>query len=132
MSQKRKGDTAVITDKERKNREELAAYRRRELFRLMRENPELPVVPLVDWEITGDDNGYWLGAWGSARIDEYLLISNREEVVFKNDDDVLDVLERYLSDEEFEKLPETEEECRPFYDALPWTKAIIVYINPHD
>ena len=54
MSQKRKGDTAVITDKERKNREE------------------------------------------------------------------------------FEKLPETEEECRPFYDALPWTKAIIVYINPHD
>lgn len=132
MSQKRKGDTAVITDKERKNREELAAYRRRELFRLMRENPELPVVPMVDWEITGDDNGYWLGAWGSARIDEYLLISNREEVVFKNDDDVLDVLERYLSDEEFEKLPETEEECRPFYDALPWTKAIIVYINPHD
>lgn len=93
MSQKRKGDTAVITDKERKNREELAAYRRRELFRLMRENPELPVVPMVDWEITGDDNGYWLGAWGSARIDEYLLISNREEVVFKNDDDVLDVLE---------------------------------------
>lgn len=79
MSQKRKGDTAVITDKERKNREELAAYRRRELFRLMRENPELPVVPMVDWEITGDDNGYWLGAWGSARIDEYLLISNREE-----------------------------------------------------
>lgn len=78
MSQKRKGDTAVITDKERKNREELAAYRRRELFRLMRENPELPVVPMVDWEITGDDNGYWLGAWGSARIDEYLLISNRE------------------------------------------------------
>lgn len=57
MSQKRKGDTAVITDKERKNREELAAYRRRELFRLMRENPELPVVPMVDWEITGDDNG---------------------------------------------------------------------------
>lgn len=125
MSQKRKGDTAVITDKERKNREELAAYRRRELFRLMRENPELPVVPMVDWEITGDDNGYWLGAWGSARIDEYLLISNREEVVFKNDDDVLDVLERYLSDEEFEKLPEADALALHVGNSLTFSFAIL-------
>ena len=35
MSQKRKGDTAVITDKERKNREELAAYRRKKTFGLV-------------------------------------------------------------------------------------------------
>ena len=31
--------------------------------------------------------------------------------------------------EEFEKLPESEEDCRKFYDNLPWTKAIIVYIT---
>lgn len=110
----------MITEKERKNREEL--------FKLMRENPELPVVPMVDGEIPGDDSGYWLGAWGSAQVDEYLLTSNREWMVFKSDDDVFDVLERHLTDEEFEKLPETKEECRPFYDALPWTKAIIVHI----
>ena len=100
---------------------------RRTLFRLMEENPELPIVPMVDGEIPGDDSGYWLGAWGSARVEEYLI--NSERVVFKSDDDVFDVLERHLTTEEFERLPETEEECRPFYDALPWIKAIIVYID---
>ena len=114
----------MITEKERKNREEL--------FKLMQENPDLPVVAMVDGEIPGDDSGYWLGAWGSAHIDEYLFTHNREWMVFKSDDDVFDVLERHLTDEEFEKLPETEEECRPFYDALPWTKAIIVYIDLPD
>ena len=118
------GGVYTISEKERENREEL--------FRLMQENPELPVVPMVDGEIPGDDCGYWLGAWGGARIDEYLLISNSERMVFKSDDDVFDVLEQHLSDEELEKLPETEAECRPFYDALPWTKAIIVYINLPD
>ncbi len=29
----------------------------------------------------------------------------------------------------FEALPESEEECRPYYDKLPWIKAIIVYID---
>ena len=111
----------MITEKERKNREEL--------FKLMQENPDLPVVPMVNGEIPGDDSGYWLGAWGGARIDEYLLTHNHEWMVFKSDNDVFDVLERHLTDEEFEKLPETEEECRPFYDSLPWTKAIIVYID---
>ena len=109
-----------MTEKERQNIEEL--------LKLIRENPDLPVVPFVDGEIPGDDCGYWLGAWGSAIIDEYLL-SNNGDVVFKSDDDLFDVLERCLPDWEFEKLPETKEECRIYYDALSWTKAIIVYIN---
>lgn len=114
----------MITEKERKNREEL--------FRLMQENPDLPVVPMVDGEIVSDDCGHWLGSWGSAEVDEYFISERAERVFFKSDDDVFYVLERHLTDEEFEKLPETEEECRPFYDALPWTKAIIVYINLPD
>lgn len=111
----------MTSEKEKNNREEL--------FRLMQENPDLPVVPMVNGEIPGDDSGYWLGAWGSAHIDEYLLASNDDRVVYKSDDDVFDVLERYLPSEKFEELPETESACRPYYDKLPWTKAIIVYIN---
>lgn len=99
-----------------------------DLIKLIQENPDLPVVPMVDGEIPGDDGGYWLGEWGKSRVDEYLL--TRDLVVFKSYDDVFDTLERYLSYEEFEKLPESEEECRPIYDALPWVKAIIVFINP--
>ena len=66
-------------------------------------------------------------AIGSA--DEYFISERAERVFYKSDDDVFDVLERHLSDEEFEALPESEEECRPYYDKLPWIKAIIVYIN---
>lgn len=111
----------MTAERERQNREEF--------LKLIQENPDIPIVPMVDGKIPWDDCGYWIGAWGSARIDEYLLVNNSEYVVFKSDDDVFDVLERYLSDEEFEKLPETESECRPIYDALPWTKAIVVYIE---
>lgn len=53
-------------------------------------------------------------------------------MAFKSWDDVFDTLEKYLTDEEFEKLPESESECRAHYDALPWTKAIIVYITTVD
>ena len=42
---------------------------------------------------------------------------------------MFDVLERYFTYEEFEKLPESESECRKYYDALPWEKAIIVFIE---
>ena len=96
------------------------------LLKLIQENPELPIVPVVDGEIPGDDCGYWLGSWGYAAIDEYII--THERVCFKSDDDVFDVLERCLSTDEFDALPETESECRPFYNALPWIKAIIVYI----
>lgn len=97
------------------------------LLELYKENHELPVIPMVDGEIPGDDCGYWIADWGQSRIDEY-LISN-ERVYFKSDDDVFDVLERFLPDEEFAKLPDNENECRPYYDNLPWIKAIVVNIE---
>lgn len=109
----------MISEKERKNREEL--------FKLMKEYPDLPVIPMVDGEIPGDDCGYWLGTWGEAQLDEYLETSDR--FLFKSDDDVFDVLERFLSYDEFYQLPDVESECRKKYDALPWKKAIIVYIE---
>ncbi len=110
-----------MTDKERENRERL--------FKLMKENPELPIVPLVDGEIVGDDCGaYWPGSWGRAEVKEYFISKNADKVFFKSDD-VFNVLEEHLSNEEFEALPESEEECRPYYDNLPWIKAIIVYIG---
>ncbi len=110
-----------MTEKEKKNREEL--------LKLIRENPDLPTVAMVDAELIGDDYGRYLGSWGSAFIDDYLITSD-DRVCFKSDDDIFDVLEHCMTDEELETLPESEKECRPYYDNLPWTKAIIVYINP--
>jgi len=85
---------------------------------------------LVDGEIVCDDSyGYWMGSIGKARVDEYVLPDDDSPVVFKSDGDVFDTLEECLTEEEYENLPEDESECRPIYDALPWKKAIIVYIG---
>lgn len=63
---------------------------REKLFQLMRENPELPVVAMVDSEIVADD-GYnrWLGVWGCSYIGEYLV--GEEQVHFREDDDPSEV-----------------------------------------
>lgn len=111
----------MISEQEKQNREEL--------FRLMKENPDLPVVPMVDGEIARDDCGYWMASWGRSHVDEYLICDYAERIVFKSDDDVFGTLEDYLSCDDFEKLPNVESECRPIYDELPWKKAIIVYIE---
>lgn len=111
----------MISERERKNRDEL--------FRLMKENPDLPVVPVVDGEICGDDRGYWLAGWGESRVDEFLICKRAERTAFKSEDDVFGTLEDYLSYDDFDKLPDLESENRPIYDALPWKKAIIVYIE---
>ena len=114
-----------MTDQERRYKEEF--------FKLMQENPELPVMAMVDADVVADDWGRWMGSWGYARVDEYLIPSKSyEAILFKSDDDVFDTLERYLSREEFDKLPESEQECREIYNALPWTKAIIVNIDLPD
>lgn len=104
---------------------------RKELFMLMQKHPELPIIPFVDGEIVAGDNfARWMGAWGSASVDEYLFPRNElDPVIFRSDDDVFDTLEKFLSIEEFDKLPESEDECRRVYDALPWKKAIIVNID---
>lgn len=99
---------------------------------LIIENPTLPVIPMVEADVVGDDYGYWMGEWGSCSITEYYV--GRERIHFRNDDEE-DVLSDMvgckpgcdtngndiyaMSIKEWEKL----------YEALPWIKCIAVYIN---
>lgn len=101
---------------------------REELFRLMQENPELPVVPVVDYEIVADDSGRWLGSWGSSYIGEYLI--GEEQVHFREDDDpseVDKVLSERYGDDYYTDM--TDEQEAAAYAGLPWVKAIIVNID---
>ena len=100
-----------MNEKERKNREEL--------FRVMQENPDLPVIVMVDSEIVADD-GYnrWLGAWGHCEIGEYFV--GEERIHFRESDN-FDEIEA-MSDEEAEGV----------YNSLPWIRAIIVNIDLPD
>lgn len=36
------------------------------LIELIKENHELPVIPMVDGEIPGDERGYWIADWGTV------------------------------------------------------------------
>ncbi|MGL6017020.1 MAG: hypothetical protein ACRCZU_13255 [Selenomonadaceae bacterium] len=41
------------------------------LLKLIAENPELRIVPMVDSEIVADDNhSRWSGSWGISSVDE--------------------------------------------------------------
>jgi hypothetical protein len=104
-----------------------------EIIKLIEENPDLPVVPMVDSEVVADDSyQYWMGKWGECKVTEYYL--GNEKVHFRDDDeeDVLcdmsgckydhDPQGRYIYDL-------TDDEWDALYNSIPWTKCIVVYIT---
>ncbi len=107
----------------------------KELLRLMEEYPDLPVVPMVEGEVVSGDKysySYWMGNWSSAVLEEYIICKQHlwlGQVFFKSDGDIHEVLGKYLTDGEIENLPESEEDCKEIYHSLPWTKAIVVFID---
>lgn len=112
----------MTSEQEKKNREEL--------FKIMLENPDLPVVPMVASEIVGDDGySYWMGSWGICKVGEYFR--GEESVHFREDDD-WDDIERALLDDTYSDYvidSMDEKTMKEVYAGLPWIKAIIVYIE---
>lgn len=97
-----------------------------QLLDLMKENPNLPILPMVNEEVVPDDTwGYWMGSWDHSTIDQYIVRNGR--IYFKDDDDPFDVLERIGYPRCVDDM--TDEEINAAYDALPWIKAIFVYIG---
>ena len=106
----------------------------KELLELIKENPDLPVVPMVGTEVVADDTYcYWMGSWGICKVTEYYI--GREHIHFK-DDEMEDVLEDMVGC----KFGETkdgrdiwddlsDEEWKDLFESLPWIKAIIVHIE---
>lgn len=102
------------------------------LLKLIKENPDLPVIPAVDAEVVGDDSHWWIGSWGRSKVTEYY--QGRELLHFKTDDE-----EEALVDMVGCKYAETkdgrdvydlsDEEWKELYDSLPWVEAIVVCID---
>ena len=105
-----------------------------QLLNLIRENPDLPIVPMVDNDVVGYGNyGYWLGKWGEAEVTEYYL--GEDEVHFRNEDEEIVLMD--LKGCEFGSDPQgrdicdlSNEEWKALYESIPWTKCIAVYIWP--
>lgn len=98
----------------------------RELFELIRDNPDLPILPFVDSEIVADD-GYnrWIGSFGSSYIIEYAMVemyNSYPEIVYKDD---TEQYEEFL----YSCTEMTEEEIQEHIKNIEWIKAIAVNID---
>lgn len=106
-----------------------------ELMTLIQENPTLPVIlPMVDGEIVCDDSYQrWIGERGHSKLDSYWV--GEEHIHFRSecDEGDFDEMKRVLydcKDVGFDDIKDlTDDECIEMYNSLPWTKAIIVYID---
>lgn len=108
------------------------------LLNLIKENPDLRIVPIVDNEVcAGDDYSTWCGSWGDARVDE--TYSSDERIYFRSVDDE-DLAEQYadnIFDELFpNRMSLTDEEsdivdkkAKEIVNNLNWEKVIVVSIE---
>lgn len=106
----------------------------KELFTLIRKHPDLPIVPMVDAELVGEDSGRWLGSLGQAYIDKFLHYDGEYLTYDKGDPDIVSIFEKIFDYEECgidEEMPD--EEALPIMrekvDSLPWIEAIIVNVD---
>lgn len=107
----------------------LSANPGHDLAALMLENPDLPVVPMVTSGIVAEDTyARWIASFGSARVDKYIVGSER--VFFyseKNKREVEELVFDLRGGELYDKM--TDEEIKSSYECAPWKRAIIVNIN---
>jgi hypothetical protein len=105
------------------------------LMTLIKENPELPIVPMVSAELFADDYGWWLGGWGSAEI-EYMAngadykFLNEEEIYFESQGKH----EQEIIDHIFDEFPElnehdVQEKYKDKSDEIKWKKVIVARIT---
>ncbi|MDU2491678.1 MAG: hypothetical protein E7D27_14010 [Clostridium celatum] len=103
------------------------------LIKLMKENPTLEVVPMVDTEVVAsDDYSCWLGKFGRVEIDE--IWSDDERIYFKSldDEDLIDMtLEGMECDDKFNGLSNEEllKIAEKEVENLAWEKVIVVRID---
>ena len=120
---------------------------------LVKDNPSLPIVPMVDYEVVCDDCGWWVGSFGRCSVGEYALFyekyfDDRED--FKefyydyNDDELCErfnynprickyaVAQGQYTKEQLDINQANEKLLDEYLDSVAdeyFTKAIIVYIG---
>ena len=102
-------------------------------LQLVKDNPGLPVIPVVDEKIVADDCcTWWMGRWGRSEVTGYYI--GRNHIHFRDDDEeeVLGDMVgcKYYCAPDGRDIGElSEEEWNVLYQSIPWTKVIVVYIT---
>jgi hypothetical protein len=106
-----------------------------DLLQLIKENPELPILPIVDGEIvSNDDSNFFVGSWGESRIDYYWY--DDDEMIYSKENDFETLVEDIIDtdnnyDENFGLLnnEQKEKEAIKIVEKYNWVKCIFVSIN---
>lgn len=112
------------------------------LLKLAAENPTLPIVAMVNYEVVaGDEFTYWTGEIASAEIRE-LWASPREDARIWDredaEDECEDFVESYAPNEELMRIEcltddkMYEQAAMEWINKLPWTKCIVIYVETPD
>ncbi len=97
-----------------------------EFCNLVKENPNLPVLCMVDSDVVADDSYCRYGATiGHSRIDRYVCVSER--IYFYDDEDFFDILEKIYDYELLQS--KSQSELIKMYNELNWVKVIVLSID---
>lgn len=125
--------------------------RNQELLRIVAENPDLPIVAMVDSDVVCEDNGWWLASFGNVEVGEYALYDDeyfddrdsfKERYYERNDDELCErfnfnpfIRRGNYTKEQLAANDEADKELEKYLDELAekhFKKAIIVYVGLPD
>lgn len=96
------------------------------LLEMIKENPDLPIIPWVDSDIVADEGfSRWTASWGDCNVVEHLfceIYGDLETLVYRDD---TEELEEYLLDYDVCE----ESELENYISKMDWQKAIFVDID---
>jgi len=118
--------------KQRKSQKEYI----KDFVKLIEENPDLPVLPMVDGDIIlGDDYQWWVASIGESYVDQYHIEDGRFYMYSKDFDDVVEnYIESLENDDNYNVLPEDiswDDAVREVAN-YEWVKAIMLKIDTPD
>lgn len=101
------------------------------LLELVKENPDLPIIPMVNYEICSGDYGYWMASFSTCSVEEYMIDEWYGDgcVRFKSDDEEDTILEG-IAEHKYGDCTNVDnwKKAEDYLKTL-WKKAIIVYIE---
>ncbi|MDE6469751.1 MAG: hypothetical protein K2L19_01840 [Eubacterium sp.] len=99
------------------------------LIQLAKENPNLPIIPMVGTDVVASDEySYWLASFGEVELGRYYV--SDERVILDLDDLTEEILDEHCCDDEWENLSDEEQVKKAENIAKKKMKsAIIVYID---
>ena len=103
----------------------------KELLELVKENPELPIIPMVYTEVVaGDQFAYWLGQVIKCEVREYTIDKWYGDGCVKYRDD-FDSENHMIESIAEGKYSGTEEDYEKATEEVKniWTKAIIMFVD---